>query len=58
MKDKPVSRQGARHSLKKGSSAPEVQAGQSSPAGQGESGEVGLADGLPESLVEVNGAQQ
>ena len=44
MKDKPVSRQGARP----GSSAPEVQAGQSSPAGQGESGEVGLADGLRE----------
>lgn len=43
MKAKPISRQSA----SPGSLAPEVQAGQSSPAGQGESGEVGLADGLP-----------
>ena len=38
----------SRSSAATGSSAPEVQAGQSSPAGQGESGEVGLADGLRE----------
>ena len=32
----------------------EVQSGPSSPAGQGESGEVGLADGLPAGWAEVN----
>ena len=48
----------SRSSAATGSSAPEVQAGQSSPAGQGESGEVGLADGLSESFVEVIGALQ